>query len=99
VLTHEAMARYLPTIQRVGQATRAYVAGKLDAIADLLRSTTCGRLGVPVENMMLNLWRYIRKGIARQLYARGVFSDAVPESGLITVFFDNNIEALSRLLS
>jgi hypothetical protein len=49
---------------------------------------------VPAENMMLNLWRYIRKAIAREMYATGFFMDCVPERGVITIFYENQLEEL-----
>jgi hypothetical protein len=72
---------------------------RLDSLRDLLKSTTCGRRGVPTQNMMLNLWRYLRRALAKTLYAKGFFTDRAPETGVIAIFYENNVELLDRLLS
>ncbi len=48
--------------------------------------------------MMLNLWRYIRKVTAKELYANGFFTDTIPEEGVLTVFYENDVELVQRLL-
>jgi hypothetical protein len=48
--------------------------------------------------MTLNLWRYIRKVAAKKLYANGFFTDTIPEKGTLTVFYENNVEWIRRLL-
>ncbi len=98
VLTNDTIGRYMPVIDRVGRITHSYFREKLGPIRDLLRTTTCGRQGVPVENMMLNLWRYIRKGIAREMYARGFFTDRARENGVVTIFYENTVKVLAELL-
>ncbi len=98
VLTNVTIEKYLPTIQAVGQITYTYNAGKLGALRELLASTTSGRQDVPPENMMMHLWRYIRRAIASELYASGFFKDTITETGMITVFFENNVQMLSELL-
>ncbi len=98
VLTNRSIGRYLPTIGALGQITYDFATGKLDGIRSFLRSTRSRRQGVPVESQVLNLWRYLRKGVARKLYESGVFTDPVPEAGLITVFYANDAEAITRLL-
>ena len=50
------------------------------------------------KNLMLNLWRYLRRAVARELYATGFFTDRVPEAGSITVFYENDVEMLDELL-
>lgn len=85
-------------MQEVGRITHAYFAGQLASIRELLRSTTCGRQGVPPENMMLNLWRYIRRAVARELYATGFLRDGAPGAGVITVFHESSVRVLDELL-
>jgi hypothetical protein len=99
VLTNEAMTLYLPILEEVKQMTCAYFAEKSESMCELLRSTTSGRQGVPSRNMMMHLWRYVRKAIARELYTERVFTDAVPDAGLVTVFYENSIQALDGLFS
>jgi hypothetical protein len=48
--------------------------------------------------MMLNLWRYVRKVTATELYANGFLRDSVPDDGIVTVFYENDVELLRRLL-
>jgi hypothetical protein len=48
--------------------------------------------------MSMNLWRYIRKVTARALYANGFFRDSIPEDGCLTVFYENDVELIGRLL-
>lgn len=99
VLTNEAMTVYLPILEEVKKMTCAYFAEKGESMCELLRSTTSGRQGVPSRNMMMHLWRYVRKAIARELYTERVFTDAVPDAGRITVFYENSIQALDGLFS
>jgi hypothetical protein len=89
VVTRQALPRYLPVVRRVGEITQGYWADKMGALQRLLAATTAGRQGVPVPNMMMHLWRYLRRGVAQGLYAQGLFRDRVPEEGLITVFYEN----------
>jgi len=65
----------------------------------LLRSTTPGQQGVPPANMLLNLWRYVRKLTAQALYANGFFTDDIPERGTLTVFYENEAALLKQFLS
>ena len=65
---------------------------------DLLMSTTSGRQGVPAENMMLHLWRYLRRAIAQEMYASGFFSDRIPKDGRITIFYKNGVPVIEKLL-
>jgi hypothetical protein len=97
VIDREAMDRYEPTIRAVGHITASYYAGKLEAMRDLLASTTAGRQGVPPENMMLNLWRYVRRAVARALYDEGILRDRLPETGLTMVFYANDVAILDRM--
>ena len=53
---------------------------------------------MPPANMMLNLWRYIRKVTAKELYANGFFTDAIPQEDILTVFYENDVELVKRLL-
>jgi hypothetical protein len=48
--------------------------------------------------MMLNLWRYIRKLTAQELYANGFLTDDIPEKGTLTVFYKNDLEWIRQLL-
>lgn len=98
VLTRTDMKKYSPIIQTVGYAVETLFSGKLDYFRSLLALTTSGKQGVPPENMMMNLWRYIRRAIAGQLYKSGYFTDNVPETGLLTVFYENDIAMLTELL-
>ena len=98
VITQEAMARYAPTVDAVSAITASYFADKMGTMRALLASTTGGRQGVPPENMMLNLWRYVRRSIARGLYAEGILTDRLPETGLTTLFYANDVAMLARLL-
>jgi hypothetical protein len=99
VLTNETISRHLPAIQNVRTIVRDYSFGKLPSIQELLYSTTGGRQGVPAGNMHLHLWRYLRRAVARALYTSGFFTDRVPETGVITIFYENNIGILNELLS
>ena len=98
MITQEAMARYAPTVDAVSAITASYFADKMGTMRALLASSTGGRQGVPPENMMLNLWRYVRRSIARGLYAEGILTDRLPETGLTTLFYANDVAMLARLL-
>ena len=47
--------------------------------------------------MMMTLWKYLRKTVARELYSKGVFTDDIPRNGLLTVFFENGTQGLEGL--
>jgi hypothetical protein len=98
VITNETIQKYEGAIQVIIDTASAYYGEQLGTLDALLRSTTSGRQGVPVANMMLNLWRYIRKVTAKELYANGFFTDTILEKGTLTVFYENNVEWIRRLL-
>jgi len=98
VITNETIHEYESAIQAIIDVASLYYSGKLDTLEALLRSTTAGQQGVPPANMMLNLWRYIRKVTAGELYAHGFFTDTIPEEGTLTVFYKNDVELIRKLL-
>lgn len=98
VVTNETIQKYQDAMQILTDISSSYFKGKIPILQELLRSTTAGKQGVPPENMMLNLWRYIRKVIAKELYANGFFTDTIPEDGKLTIFYENNVEFLRKLL-
>jgi len=98
VVTQESAQRYQVAMERIRAAASSYYVGKLPVLHSLLRSTTSGRQGVPPENMMMHLWRYIRKITARELRSREFLTHAVPQDGMLTVFYENNVEQVSGLL-
>lgn len=98
VITNETIQEYGETIQAITDVASSFYAGKLETLDTLLRSTTAGQQGVPPANMMLNLWRYIRKLTARELYSCGFFTDTIPEDGTLTVFYENDIGLVRQLL-
>jgi len=98
VITNETIHEYESAIQAIIEVASLYYSGKLDTLEVLLRSTTAGQQGVPPANMMLNLWRYIRKVTASELYAHGFFTDTIPEEGTLTVFYKNDVKLIRKLL-
>lgn len=98
VLTAAAIERYLPALRTISEITRTYFLDKLGSLQELLTTTTSGRQGVPPACMMMNLWRYLRRAIAKELYASGIFTDRAPETGQITLFYANSIGDLDALL-
>jgi len=98
VISSEMVERYEPAIRAIIETASAFYEDRLDQLDSLLRSTTPGRQGVPLANMALNLWRYIRKLTARELYAAGFFTDDLPARGTITVFYEHDIPLLKQLL-
>lgn len=98
VITRKTVQEYRDAIETIIDIAWSYYEGKLGALDALLRSTTCGQQGVPPANMMLNLWRYIRKVTAKELYANGFFTDTIPQEGTLTVFYENHVELIGRLL-
>jgi hypothetical protein len=98
VITRETLQEYGDAVDTIMNITSSYYEGKLHILDELLRSTNPGRQGVPPANMMLNLWRYIRKVTAKELYANGFFTDAIPQEDILTVFYENDVELVKRLL-
>ncbi len=99
MITNQGIQPYLPALDQISRIARAFYVDRLDSIHDLLCATTSGRQGVPDANMTTHLWRYVRRGICRAMYAKSFFTNRAPETGLITVFFENDVEYLNRLLS
>jgi hypothetical protein len=97
VITHETASDYRDAVEAIIDIAASYYEGELHTLDELLRSTTPGKQGVPPANMMLNLWRHIRKVTARELYANGFFTDTIPEEGTLTVFHENGVEWINRL--
>jgi len=98
VITRETVQEYGDAIETIINIASSYYKEELCTLDELLRSTTSGKQGVPPANMMLNLWRYIRKATAKHLYANGFFTDTIPEEGILTVFYENDVEMVRRLL-
>ena len=98
VITGETVQKYEAAVETIIDIASSYYEAELGILDELLRSTTPGRQGVPPANMMLNLWRYIRKVTAKELYANGFFTDTIPEEGVLTVFYENDVELVKRLL-
>jgi hypothetical protein len=98
VITGEMVRRYEPAIRAIIETISSCYEGQLDRLEAMLRSTTPGRQGVPFANMVLNLWRYIRKLTAQELYAAGFLTDDLPARGTVTVFYERNIPLLKELL-
>ena len=99
VITAETMYRYGPAVETIVDLAASYYAGQLDALDALLRATTPGRQGVPPANMMLNLWRYVRKATAQALYANGFFKEPLTQEKSLTVFYENDVEWIGQLFS
>lgn len=98
LVTEALFERYQAAVDRIAAASCEVYAGNLGRIFSVLRATTSGRQGVPPENMLMHFGRYCRRGLARELYAAGFFSDQVPQTGAITVFYENTIAALDAYL-
>jgi hypothetical protein len=99
VITDETIREYRGTIHAIIDTASLYYQGELHTLDKLLRSTTPGKQGVPPASMMLNLWRYVRKITAKELYANGFFTDTIPEDGTLTVFYENSLEFINRFLA
>ncbi|MGE5223566.1 MAG: hypothetical protein ACM3PY_14105 [Omnitrophica WOR_2 bacterium] len=99
VITNQNIQPYLPALDQIAQIVKSFYYSKLDSIHNLLYATTSGRQGVPDRNMTMHLWRYLRRAICRAMYARSFFTDPLPETKLITVFFENDVEYLNQILT
>jgi len=98
VITGETVRRHEPDIRAIIETASAFYEDRLGTLEALLQATTPGRQGTPFDNMVLNLWRYIRKLTARELYAAGFFTDDLPTGETITVFYERGIPLLHELL-
>jgi hypothetical protein len=98
VITNATLQAYGEAVQAVMETTAAYMDSQLDVLDELLRSTTSGRQGVPPANMLMHLFRYIRKLAAQSLYAQGFLTDTIPQDGCLTVFYKNDVELIRQLL-
>ena len=98
LVDEETFQLYLPVVRRISDLSYRFYFSRLEQIYECLRSTTSGRQGVDPENMMMHFWRYCRRALARELYGSGFFTDQVPVTGIITVFYDHEISELGELL-
>jgi hypothetical protein len=98
VIANEIVRGHEKAIRSIADIAATYYADRLPVLYTLLQSTTSGRQGVPAANMMLNLWRYIRKLTAQELYAAGFFTDDIPERGTLTIFYANDATLIRELL-
>ena len=98
IIATEIVERYRKTVQSINDVVSSFCIKKLEFLEKLLRTTSAGCQGVPTENMMLNLWRYVRKLTAKELYACGFLNDDIPTKGALTVFYENDVELIRRLL-
>ena len=98
LITNETLQQYEEAIWTIADTAAAYYDGQLETLYALLESTTSGRQGVSPQNMLMHLWRYVRKMTARMLYTHGFFTDSVPEKGTLTVFYKNDVSLLRELL-
>lgn len=98
VVTRAVYEAYIPVIARLTEISFGFYTEHMGVIRECLATTSAGRQGVPLENMMMHFWRYCRRALARELYSAEFFTDDVATRGIITVFYDNEIEELSRLL-
>ena len=98
VITQVTLQEYGAAVRTVMEAAASYWDGKLVILDELLRSTTSGRQGVSPGNMMMHLWRYVRKVTARALYENGFFTDSIPQEGCLTVFYGKDVELIRQLL-
>ena len=99
VVTRETMDEYGAALAAIVEDVSSYYIGQLGILHELLSTTTPGRQGVPPGNMMLNLWGYIRKLTAAELYGMGFFTDSIPETGMATVFYENDVDVVPRLFA
>jgi hypothetical protein len=91
LITAADAEKYQPVIHRITQASAAYYLDNMSRIKELLGSTLVGQLGAPIENLIMNFWRYLRKAIAFMLYKNGFLTDKVPVNGSVTIFYENSI--------
>lgn len=92
VITCEESDKYHYTIKKISDACTEYFLNNIEQVKNMLTSTIVGQQGAPFENMMMNLWRYLRKAVAIKLYENGFLNDKVPVNGSITVFYENGID-------
>jgi hypothetical protein len=98
VITNSTFQEYGVVVQAIIEAAVSYWDAKMGILDELLRSTTSGRQGVPPGNMLMHLWRYVRRLTAKALYESGFFTDMIPRDGCLTVFYANDVALIRELL-
>lgn len=93
VITNEEGQKYESIISEITDGCKDYFfeEGNIENVFELLKSTAVGKQGVPVSNMMMNFWRFLRNTTARHLYENGFLSDSMQRTGSITVFYENDL--------
>ncbi len=99
LISRELFQEYSSSVNQITEISCEYYSSKLGLIFEVLRTTTAGRQGVSPENMLMHFWRYFSKILAKKLYEYNFLTDNIPQIGSITVFFDNEIDELSKLFS
>lgn len=98
VITRQTASEYAPAVRRLTDVVSTYYASRLPELEELLATTASGRQGVTARSQSMHLWRYIRRATARELYAAGFLTDAIPRDGSLTVFVENGIPMLDGLI-
>ncbi|WP_026476147.1 hypothetical protein [Alkaliphilus transvaalensis] len=94
IINYNDSIKYQSIITKITKACTSYFfdSNNIDVVIKLLQSTIVGKQGAPIENMMMNFWRYLRKATAIKLYDNGFLTDSIPSNGSITVFYENKIK-------
>lgn len=90
-ITANDAEKYKVIIDKISNRCADYYITNIAKIQDLLGNTIVGYQGAPIENLMMNFWRYMRKSISQKLYESGFLNDNIPQSGSATIFYENSI--------
>lgn len=90
-ITVKDAEKYKVIIDKISNKCTDYYITNMIKIQDLLSNTIVGSQGAPIENLMMNFWRYMRKIISQKLYDNGFLVDNIPQNGSATIFYENSI--------
>ncbi len=90
-ITVKDAEKYKPIIDKISNKCADYYISNINRIHNLLSNTVVGRQGAPIENLMMNFWRYVKKMTSQKLYDNGFLVDEIPLSGSATIFYENSI--------
>lgn len=99
VLTKSSAARFEPVVHQLGKIAADHYQIWQSTLHDFLANSTSGKQGVPIANMLMSLFRYLRRGISSVLIRESLVPSVRELSRSCIVFYENDIDWIADLFS
>jgi len=86
VITETEAPEYWSAVKLVRDAIKEFLHGNIRAMETFLKSTLPGRQGVSSDKLIVDLMRYVRMILHKELYDRGFYTDSLLDGENITVY-------------